>query len=211
MKIYSFSGLGADQRVFSLLKLSSSYEIVNIGWIPPKASEGIKAYSLRISKIIETNEPFGLLGLSFGGLIVQEISLILKPKITIVISSINSKSQIPFALRVLPNFILKSIPIYFFKVPKPLSNYIFSAQKKDLLHQIIGDTDPEFVKWALFAFKNWKEEQNGTKNVFFVSGEKDRLFKPIENAVVVKNGGHFMVVDLADKLSVIINDILVNN
>ena len=208
MKIYCFSGLGADERVFSLLKLSFPFEFVNVLWITPKKNELIESYSLRISKMIETQEPFGILGVSFGGLIAQEVSSILNPKFTIVISSIDSKSQIPLLLKLLPNYILKSIPYQWFKIPRPIANYIFTAQQKYMIHKILKDTDPKFVKWALFAFKNWKSQNSLGVDVFFICGEKDRLFKPINDVVVIKNGGHFMIVDLADKLSVIINHFL---
>jgi pimeloyl-ACP methyl ester carboxylesterase len=209
MKIYCFSGLGADERVFSLLKLYLPFELINIPWIAPKKNEFIESYSLRISKMIEVQKPFGILGVSFGGLIAQEVSSILNPKFTIVISSISSKSQMPLLLKWLPNYILKSIPVKWFKIPSLVSNYIFSAQQKDLLQKILKDTDPEFVKWALFAFKNWKSQTSLAVKFFFICGERDRLFKPINDVVVIKNGGHFMIVDLADKLSVIINDFLV--
>jgi hypothetical protein len=112
-------------------------------------------------------------------------------------------------LKLLPNYILKNIPFKWFKIPRSISNYIFSAQQKDFLHQILRDTDPKFVKWALFAFKNWKSQNSLGVNIFFVCGEKDRLFKPINDVEMLKNGGHFMIVDLADKLSVILNNFLV--
>jgi pimeloyl-ACP methyl ester carboxylesterase len=210
MKIYCFSGLGADERVFSLLKLYLPFELINIPWIAPKKNEIIESYSLRISKMIEVQKPFGILGVSFGGLIAQEVLLILNPKFIIVISSISSKSQMPLLLKWLPNYILKSIPVKWFKIPSFVSNYIFSAQQKDFLHQILKDTDPKFVKWALFAFKNWESQNSLDVNIFFLCGEKDRLFKPINDVEMIKNGGHFMVVDLADKLSLIINNFLIN-
>ncbi len=209
MKIYCFSGLGADERVFNFLKLDKPFELALIDWINPVQNESLEKYSLRISKTIETKQPFGILGVSFGGLIAQEVSSILKPRFTIVISSINSSSQIPFVLRFLPNLIIKRIPTLIFKLPYPIANYAFSAVQKDFLHQIIKDTNPEFIKWAIYAFKNWKGEPVNS-NIFFLCGEKDRLLKPIKGATVVPDAGHFMVVDLADQVSQRINSFLLN-
>jgi len=133
MKIYCFSGLGADERVFSLLKLSLPFELVNIPWIPPEKNETIESYSLRISKMIEVQKPFGILGVSFGGLIAQEVSSILNPKFTIVVSSsITSSCQILFKLKFLPNLILKRIPGLFYNLLKPIVNYVFSTVQKGL-------------------------------------------------------------------------------
>ena len=65
MKIYGISGLGADQRVFKYLKLDC--EFIPIDWITPLKRESIENYALRLAQVIDTNEAFGILGVSFGG------------------------------------------------------------------------------------------------------------------------------------------------
>ena len=204
MKIYCFSGLGADKRVFSFLKLNPSYELVPVDWIKPLENEVLEEYSVRISETIQTKHAFGILGVSFGGVVAQEVSKIIKPKFTLLISSINSPSQIPFSLKFIPNFMIRVIPASLFKLPDWIANYMFGAQNKKLLHQILLDTDPYFVKWALLALKNWKPI--GLKSSgFFISGLKDRILKPTDEGVKIPNGGHFMVVDLANEVSEEIN------
>ena len=89
MKIYCFSGLGADERVFAFLKLNPPYELIPVIWIKPLEGEVLEEYSKRISENIETKNPFGILGVSFGGVVAQEVSKIVKPKFTLLISSIN--------------------------------------------------------------------------------------------------------------------------
>tara|TARA_B100000674_G_scaffold460436_1_gene438503 strand:- start:4133 stop:4777 length:645 start_codon:yes stop_codon:yes gene_type:complete len=204
MKIYCFSGLGADERVFVFLKLNPAYELVSVDWIKPLESEALEDYSIRISEKIQTKNPFGILGVSFGGVVAQEVSKIVKPKFTLLISSINSPGQIPFLLKLAPDFMLRVIPAYLFKLQGWIANYIFSAQNKRLLQQILHDTDPRFVKWALIALKNWKP--NGLKSSgFFISGLKDRILKPADEGVKIPDGGHFMVVDLSNEVSKEIN------
>ncbi len=210
MKIYCFSGLGADERVFSALKLNLSYKLVPVEWIQPLHKESLEDYSRRISKSINTKKPFGILGVSFGGLVAQEVSSILKPKFTIVISSIHKKSEIPLLLKITPNFVLNGIPSNFFKLSRPIASYIFGARNKKLLHQILKDTDHTFVKWALFAFRNWKSE-NEVLNSYFICGQKDKILKPTEECTEIANGGHFMIIDLAKEVSYEINDFLENS
>lgn len=200
MKIYCFSGLGADERVFSFLKLNPRFELVPVDWIEPLANENLEEYSIRISERIQTKKSFGIMGVSFGGLIAQEVSKILDPKFTLVISSINKLEQIPFLLKITPSFILKCLPPFMFRLPKWCSNYLFGADNKKLLHQILGDTDPRFVKWALYAFKNWKADRLNSSSCF-ISGMKDRLLSPPDDAIKIPNGGHFMIVDLAHQVS----------
>ena len=204
MKIYCFSGLGADERVFGFLKLNPPYELIPVSWIKPLEGEVLEEYSKRISENIETKNPFGILGVSFGGVVAQEVSKIVKPKFTLLISSINSPNQIPFLLKITPGFVLRVIPASLLKLPSWIANYMFGAQNKKVLQQILLDTDPNFVKWALIAFKNWKPNRINL-NCFFISGLKDRILKPTHEGVKIPNGGHFMVVDLANEVSEEIN------
>jgi len=207
VKIYCFSGLGADERVFDFLEIDSNYELVPVKWIDPLLNESIEDYSLRISKNIMDENPFGILGVSFGGLVAQEVSKVLNSKFTFVISSISKPSEIPFLLRFIPNIFFKILPKKFFCLPHFMANFFFSANNKKLLSQILRDANPNFTKWALIAFKKWKS-QNILLNVFFISGSKDRLIKPVKGAVNIPNGGHFMIVDSAGEVSSRINDLL---
>ena len=71
MKIFAISGLGADKRVFKYLILE--HDLIPIEWIKPKEKEPIIEYSKRLIKEygIGNEQEFGILGVSFGGLIVK--------------------------------------------------------------------------------------------------------------------------------------------
>ena len=90
MKIYGISGLGADKRIFDSLNLD--YPLIPVDWIEPTENESLKDYSNRLLKVIDTKSDFALLGVSFGGLVAVEISKVLKPRLTIIISSAETKS-----------------------------------------------------------------------------------------------------------------------
>jgi len=77
MKIYCISGLGADRRVFKNLKLEA--ELIFVDWIIPKKKEHISSYASRLATVINQDEEFGLLGVSFGGLIAVEMNKVLIP------------------------------------------------------------------------------------------------------------------------------------
>ena len=72
MRLYCVSGLGADERVFQFLKLN--VEIVPIYWIGINVDESIESYTKRLTSQINQKEAFGILGVSFGGLIVKSLS-----------------------------------------------------------------------------------------------------------------------------------------
>ena len=92
MKLYVISGLGADKRVFQYLTLN--YELIPIDQINPQGNESIKTYSIRLAQKIDTSEKFGIVGVSFGGLVAVEISKQLKPAITILISSVETRGEL---------------------------------------------------------------------------------------------------------------------
>ena len=203
MKVFCFSGLGADERVFKFLKIK--HELIPVSWVDPYQNETIEEYAKRISQNVDANEPYCILGVSFGGVVAQEVSKILNPQYTFVISSIKENSQVPLTLKIIPTWIFKLLPSFLFNAPKPVAYYLFGTKEKKLLSTILEDTDPRFVRWALAAFKNWESKLN-LNNVSYISGEKDRLFKPFKEAFVIKDGHHFMIVDKAEEIARIINN-----
>ena len=122
MKLYAISGLGADKRVFKYLNLNC--ELIPIDWIKPKKNEEIELYSERLSSVINKNEPFGLLGVSFGGLIATEISKKLKPELTILISSAETKFELRTFYRLIGKLgIIKQLPAKKFNPPRKFANF----------------------------------------------------------------------------------------
>src|SRR6187402_1248228 len=91
--IYCISGLGADERAFSRLKVEG-YRIRCLPWLTPEPGESINAYATRMrAEIIEEN-PI-LCGLSFGGMMSIEISKQIPVEKLILISSIKSVKELP--------------------------------------------------------------------------------------------------------------------
>jgi len=204
MKVYAISGLGADERVFKYLNLK--YPLVPIDWIIPEKNESIKYYSKRLSKSIKKKEDFAILGVSFGGLVAIEISKLLQPKITILISSIENKYELPLLNRIIGKTgIIKLIPKSLFKPPTKIAMWLFGAKNKSLLVDILNDTDLAFAKWAINQLLNWKNTTGISNSILKIIGSKDKLFSITTNSIIIKNGEHFMIVDKAEELSDIIN------
>ena len=78
-KIYIFSGLGVDQRVFDKIDFGN-LDVEFIDWIEPLKNESLSDYAKRISQSLTDSNPT-LIGLSFGGMIAVEISKILQTKV----------------------------------------------------------------------------------------------------------------------------------
>ncbi|TXD51976.1 MULTISPECIES: alpha/beta hydrolase [unclassified Polaribacter] len=205
MKIYGISGLGADKRVFKFLKLDS--ELIPIDWIKPLKNESISNYSKRLSAKIDQNEKVCLIGVSFGGLVTTEISKLINPALTILISSAETKKELPFIYGVFGKTnLVKLFPTTLFDPPRWIANFLFGTEQTELLNAILKDTDLKFAKWAVHALISWKNEES-LKNVIKIHGTKDKLIplKSTKNIKLIKDGEHFMIVDKAQEISTIIN------
>jgi len=206
LKVYGISGLGADKRVFDFLTLD--FDFIPIDWITPEKNESIENYSKRLSHVIDTENDFGIIGVSFGGLIATEISQILKPKITILISSAHTKNELrPIFKWFGKTGLINLIPTSLFDPPRLIAKYLFGVKDSKLLNDILDDTDLSFAKWAVEKLINWKNTTQ-LKNVIKINGTNDKLIPPRGNTKMelIDKGGHFMIVDRANEISDIIND-----
>ena len=81
VQIYFLAGLGFDYRIFENLVLENC-KINYLHWLEPIINESLDKYVIRISEQIKNIEnPLILVGHSFGGIIVQEISKIVQDQL----------------------------------------------------------------------------------------------------------------------------------
>ncbi len=209
MTIYAIPGLGADKRVFEYLELD--HPLVPIEWVDPKLDEPIDAFAMRLTEQMDLDQPFVLMGLSFGGLIAVEMAKKIKRvEKTILLSSAAVKDEIPMVYRLFGRTgIQKIIPAKAMIPPKSLLHFVFGVGESKVLDDIIDDTDPHFVKWAVDVLTNWSNEEV-VDNLYQICGSKDLVMPPGGAGDVrwVEGGEHLMVLDLAKEVSANINSIL---
>ncbi|MBK9299061.1 MAG: alpha/beta hydrolase [Saprospiraceae bacterium] len=204
MTLYLIGGLGADERVFKYLNINVKTQIIN--WILQEPNEELKSYAKRLTEQINKNEEFAILGVSFGGIIAIEMAKFIRPKKLILISSVESSNQLPKHLITMgKTMVLEMLPNSLIKPPRFILGYLFGSENRKLLHQIIKDTKPEFIRWALKTIVRWSNDSNITETIR-IHGTKDRLIPLKGNAIKVEDGGHFMIVDRAKEISKIINE-----
>ncbi|MGE9311840.1 alpha/beta fold hydrolase [Niabella sp. CJ426] len=210
-KIYVFSGLGVDQRVFKNIDFYG-LDINHIEWIKPEPNEPLTHYAKRIAE--NRIEPQSILmGLSFGGMLSVEISKLIPVEKIILIASAKTKNELPhgFLMKCLLK-LRKLIPERKLTRPNAIADWFFGVKtkpEKQLLSDILKDTDPGFFKWAINEIINW---QNVTMpvNSIHIHGNKDRIL-PIKNVkadYVIDGGGHFMTVSKAKEIGQIIRTLV---
>ncbi|MBK9255575.1 MAG: alpha/beta hydrolase [Saprospiraceae bacterium] len=206
-ELYIFSGLGADERVFQKLDFSD-FKTTFIKWILPQDNETIEHYAKQLLDQITTTKPT-LIGLSFGGIIAVEVAKQIDTEKVILISSVKAKNEIPFYYRFAGQIRLhKIIPTRLLKSSNFITNWFFgisSTFEKQLLDQILIDTDPTFLKWAVDKVARWKN-QTKIKNIFHIHGTNDRILPLsfVNCNMNVKNGGHLMILNKSDEVNKII-------
>jgi len=205
MKLYLLSGLGADSRVFQYLNLPG-VEKFSIEWIPPMKDETLQNYALRLCDQIK-DQPANLLGVSFGGIIAQEIANHLQVRRLIIISSVKDPKEIGPAFQLVKFFRIWKLvgPERLKKGMLKMGHRFFgvkSGWEKDLLKKITLETDENFIGWAVQQIHTWKG-RSLKDPIVHIHGTNDKLFPGgrIKNFIPVENGGHFMIVNRAEEIS----------
>lgn len=211
MNLYCFSGLGADERIFHKLRIPG-VTLHFVPWIEAETEESLPAYALRLGRTIEQKKPYCLLGVSFGGMLAAELSEVLKPEQTFLISSALSSSEITPLVRLAgKTSIHKSLPDSFFRHPNFAVYSAFGLKadsEKSLFKQIMHDTDIYFLKWAITAILNW--EPHKAHEVIRVHGDSD-LIIPLKDQKIhhlIKGGTHFCILQQADQISEFISSMI---
>ncbi|HEV7333370.1 MAG TPA: alpha/beta hydrolase [Flavisolibacter sp.] len=206
MHVYFISGLGADRQAFEKIKLPPAYTIHYLDWIKNNRGESLNSYAKRMAALIDTSQPFAVVGLSMGGMIATAMMPWLPPHPTILISSVASASEFPPLLKLARiTRVYRFVPAAVFHKPNVLSYLLFGAKTKNekrILDHIITLSDAAFVKWSVSAILSW-ENRERPKGLFHIHGDNDRIL-PVQYTkpdVVIKNGSHFMVWTKAREVS----------
>ena len=79
--------------------------------------------------------------------------------------------------------------------------------KKNLLKDIIKNTDKHFLKWALHQIMNWKNE-NYSENIVHIQGDCDLILPHIfvKYDYLIKGGTHFMTLNQSKEIETIITE-----
>lgn len=209
--IYILSGLGVDRRVFSKINFEGLH-VTHLEWIAPIKKESMADYAKRLSLQIKDEKPI-LIGLSFGGMMAMELAKIIKVQKIVLLASAKSANELPILYKVIGALKINCIvPNVFLKQHNMIVDYFFgisSLEDKQMLKQILLDTDTKFLDWAINKILNWKNNSFSTP-VIHIHGNKDRII-PISNikpTYMIENAGHFMTMTHAKEIEMLLKKVL---
>lgn len=212
MKVYLLPGLGFDHRIYRGYEFDD-IDIEYLDWIDPIVDESIQDYSRRLSiKIPKDSKDIILIGHSLGGIVAQEIAAIQSIKKIFLISSIRSRSELPFHFKIVKPLYVhklfsKELTAKTIKYWGGMHDYI-SSEEKALVKDMVSQQSNNYLQWALRQLSIWKRPNiSDDTEIFQIVGATDQTF-PIKLIKqpdrVIENSGHFMV----HKQSRVINDII---
>jgi pimeloyl-ACP methyl ester carboxylesterase len=199
--VYFMPGLAAGPLIFEHIHLpEDAFDIFILEWLIPIKNESIEAYALRMTEKIMHKRPV-LIGVSFGGILVQEMAKIIDTKKVIIISSVKSNTELPLRMKVLKKTMAyKLIPTKLIANIELLVKYAFGdnivANRLKLYEKYLSVRDKQYLDWAIENVIIWKQTEPSL-NIVHIHGEKDRVFpvENIKNYISIKNGSHVMILN----------------
>lgn len=200
--VYLMPGMAANPSIFRHIQLPDDrFEQHLLEWFVPEKNMGLSDYALEMSKKITHKNPV-LLGVSFGGMLVQEMARYVTTKKVIVVSSVKHESELPRRMlfakytkihKLLPTGIVNNVEL--------LAKYAFGetvTKRLALYEEYLSLRDKYYIDWSIDQIVNWKASYC-PECLVHIHGEKDNVF-PIANikdCISVKNGTHTMIIHRA--------------
>ncbi|MGC4041748.1 MAG: alpha/beta hydrolase [Flavobacterium sp.] len=197
--VYFMPGMAASPSIFERIQLPDEiFEIHLLEWKIPEKDETLKDYAQRIAKSI-THENAILVGVSFGGILVQEIKPFVRARKVIIISSVKSNAELPRRMKIAKTTkAYKLVPTQLLENIDNLAKYTFGSsiikQRMKLYEKFLSVRDKNYLDWSIDQIINWQRTEIDPE-VIHIHGDADEVFpiKHIKNCIIVKGGTHIMI------------------
>jgi len=198
--VYLMPGMAANPTIFENIKLPvDQFQIHWLEWmLPEHNNESLSEYAKRMSKKVKHDQSV-LLGVSFGGILVQEMSKYLNLRQLFVVSSVMSKEELPNRMKLAKaTKLYKILPTQLASNIDLLTKFAFGkriSKRVELYKKYLSVSDKSYLNWAIKEMVNWKESEP-IPNAIHIHGEKDLVFpiRHIKNCIAVKDGTHIMII-----------------
>lgn len=198
--VYFMPGLAASSAIFERISLpKEDFEMVLLEWEIPLDNESLSQYAKRISEKIKHKNPV-LIGVSFGGILVQEMAKWIDVRKVIIISSVKSNFEFPRRMKIAKTTkAYKLIPMNLILNVESLAKFSFGGkinQRLKLYEKFLSVRDKHYLDWSIEQVILW-DRIVADQRVIHIHGDQDDVFpiKNIKNCIVVKGGTHIMILN----------------
>lgn len=192
-------GMAANPSIFEHIVLpEEKFEQHLLEWSIPKKGISLKEYALEMCKNIVHETPV-LVGVSFGGMLVQEMARHISVKKLIIVSSVKKNEELPKRMKLAKRTkIYKLLPTGLVTNMDFLAKYAFGetvSKRLELYEQYLSVKDKYYIDWSIDQIVNWSQTEYDDR-IVHIHGEKDPVFpiQYIKNCIRVKNGTHTMII-----------------
>jgi alpha/beta superfamily hydrolase len=194
-------GLAASPTIFERIQLATDlFEMHLLEWEIPLVNESLEAYAKRMAQKVTHENPV-LVGVSFGGILVQEMKAFLKPQKVIIISSVKANTEFPRRFKIAKTTkAYKLIPTQLFENIESLLKFSFGSsivkQRLVLYEKFLSVRNKQYLDWAIEQIINWNRKEIDPE-IIHIHGDADEVFPPkyIKEFIPVKGGTHIMILN----------------
>jgi pimeloyl-ACP methyl ester carboxylesterase len=198
--VYFMPGMAANPSIFKHIKLpEDEFEMHFLEWFIPEKGETIANYALRMTQKIQ-HDNIVLIGVSFGGILVQEMARHIKVRKLFVISSVKTMHELPRRMKIAKaTKIYKIFPTGLVNNIEVISKYAFgdlATKRLELYEQYLSVRDKYYLDWSIEQIVNWNQEKP-LLGTIHIHGEKDGVFpiQYISDCIPIKGGTHIMIIN----------------
>lgn len=197
--VYFMPGLAASPTIFERIQLPVDlFEMHLLEWEIPLENETLQAYAKRIAAKVTHESPV-LVGVSFGGVLVQEMKAFLQPQKVIIISSVKANTEFPRRFKIAKTTkAYKLIPTQLFENVESLMKFSFGSsivkQRLVLYQKFLSVRDKRYLDWAIEQIINWDRNVIDPE-IVHIHGDADEVFPPkyLKEFIPVRGGTHIMI------------------
>lgn len=196
--VYFMPGLAASTLIFEKIDLPKDvFEVVFLEWEIPLVKESLVEYALRMTQKIKHPNPV-LIGVSFGGILVQEMANLIQVRKLIIISSAKTNLEFPKRMKVAKaTKAYKLIPMNLILNLENLARFSFGEKINQRLHlyeKFLSVRDIGYLEWAVEQVILWDRTKVDPR-VIHIHGDADDVFpiKNIEDCIRIKGATHILI------------------
>lgn len=198
ISVYFMPGLAAGSSIFENIELPENEFRVNfLEWFVPERGMSLESYALKMCEQVEGDNPV-LVGVSFGGVLVQEMARHLSCRKVVIVSSVKELKEMPKRLmlarytklhKILPTSLVGNLDM--------LARYAFgetAINRIELYKRYLSVRDPYYLDWAIDQMVNWQPREVPC-NLVHIHGDNDSVFpyQHIGPCICVEGGTHTMI------------------
>ncbi|WP_300980354.1 alpha/beta hydrolase [Nonlabens sp.] len=197
--LYFMPGMAAGPSIFEHIQLpENDFTCHYLEWIIPENKERLTSYVSRLLQQVTHTNPV-LIGVSFGGIIVQEMAKQINVDQLILISTVKSNQEFPRRMRFSRMIGLhKMFPTRLVESFEVLSSYSrgVAPKKIERYKKYLSVNSSVYLEWALDTIVNW-DQKEPLPGVIHIHGDADPVFpiKYIKNCIIIPKGTHVMIVN----------------